>query len=306
MDQKDLRALLTLQAVAHSGGYASAARELGTTRAAISRIIAEAEQRCGIRLTVRTTRKVVLTENAQAMLREVGSHLDAMQAAWSALPEQEGALRGRIRISASHAFGREYVLPSLVSFRRANPGIQFDIRLNDAIEDIVARQIDIAIRLGPLAPSSLIARKIGRCPTMLVASPSLIAGRRRKPRTVEELNGLPVVVFRAPNNGPRMPWTIGTDEGLVVHEFDAPNVEIDSLEGVFDLIRGGVGIGLLPCFLCENEVRAGRLVSLLDHLEFVGPEVNICFAQRDLLPHRVRSLIDTLVTDIGDAMRRAQ
>jgi DNA-binding transcriptional LysR family regulator len=297
MDERDLRTLLTLQAVARHGGFAAAARELGSTRAAVSRVIGEAEQRIGVRLCHRTTRRVTLTEAAASLLAEVGPGLEAVAAAWSALPDREGAYRGRIRLSSSHAFARAHVLPVVTRFLAQHPGVQVELRLQDVIDDLVARSLDIAVRLGPLPDSSLVARKAGRVAVVLVAAPALLAGAR-KPRNLQEAQAWPVVAFQPPSASQPRSWKVQGDDGPVVHEVREARVQADSIEGVVDLLRAGVGLGLAPRYLVAQDLAAGRLVQLLPRLAFTGPEVHVCSAHRALLPQRVKALIDLLVREL--------
>ncbi len=302
MHERDLRALLTLQVVSRSNGFAAAARELGSTRAAVSRVIAEAERRIGVRLCHRTTRRVALTEAAEQLLREAEPHLQAVQAAWSSLPDRQGRFQGLIRLSCSHAFGRAFVLPVLQRFRDQHPAVRFDLRLGDAIDDMVSRALDVAVRIGPLPDSSLVARRIGRIGVVLAAAPSLIEPLRRAPRTIAEVMALPVLAFQAPGSGLRRAWVTEGPAGPAVHEVPSPCVVLDSIEGLADLVRGGAGVGLVPRYLVADDLRQRRLVPLLKSQAFVGPEVHVCYAHRELMPQRIRALVDMLVAEVGPAL----
>lgn len=302
MDARDLQALLTLQAVARAGGFAAAARELGSTRAAVSRVIAEAESRTGVRLCHRTTRRVTLTEAARALLHAAEDPLQAVQSAWSALPDAAGAFRGTLRVSCSHALGRAFVLPAATRYRAEHPQVSVEVRLADVYDDLVTRGLDVAVRLGPLPDSSLVARTLGRIAVLPVAAPSLLRGARRPPRTLADLEAtLPVVAFQAPGSGLRRHWRVKGD-GRVEHPFASPALVVDSIEGVADLARAGAGAGLAPRYLVEEDLRARRLVALLPELSFEGPELHLCHAHRTLVPPRVRAFMDQLAQALQPAL----
>lgn len=302
MDERDLKALATLQAVARCGGFAAAARELGSTRAAVSRVIAEAEQRVGVRLCHRTTRRVVLTDAALELLRDAGGHLEALHAAWSRLPDREGSFRGLIRVSCSHALGRAFLLPAVQRYREQHPEVRFELRLADTNDDLVARSLDLALRVGPLPDSSMVARTLGRLRVVLVASADAARVWPRLPRALDEASALPSVAFHVPGSGQRRPWTLGTGREQTLHEPGQAVVQVDSVEGVVDLVRAGVGIGLAPRYLVEADLAAGRLVSLLPQAPFIGPEVHLCYAHRDLVPLRTRAFSSLLVEGLKPAL----
>jgi len=304
MQERDLKALLTLQVVARTGGFAAAARELGSTRAAVSRVIAEAERRTGVRLCHRTTRQVSLTEAAIALLQAAEAPLQAMQSAWAALPDAQGAFRGTIRVSATHGFARAFVLPVVLRYRALHPEVRFELRLSDAIDDLVARSLDVAVRLGTLPDSSLVARTLGRIAVQAVAAPSLARTWRRAPRSLEDMAGRPVIVFQSPGSGVPRHWQVRSPGSAEPATWapDTPALAIDSIEGVVDLARAGAGIASAPRYLVEDDLARGRLVRVLDTLAFVGPELHLCTAHRTLVPPRVRGFVAMLTEAIRPAL----
>lgn len=303
MQERDLKALVTLQAVARTGGFAAAAREMGSTRAAVSRVVAEAEKRTGVRLCHRTTRRVSLTEAAVALLQSAEEPLQQLQSAWAALPDAQGAYRGTIRMSCSHAMGRAFVLPVVQAYRARHPDVRFELRLADAIDDLVSRSLDVAMRLGTLPDSRLVARTLGRIHVCAVASPALARTWRRPPRSLDELRDAPVIVFQSPGSGDLRHWRVrGADGQPATHVPAAAALVVDSIEGVVDLARAGAGVATAPHYLVADDLAAGRLVRVLDRLDFIGPELHLCTAHRTLVPPRVRTLVAMLAEAVRPAL----
>ena len=293
IDPTDLHAIQVLQRVHRHGGFAAAARELGLTRAAVSRTIVKLEQRLGARLARRTTRKVVLTEAALSLVERCGAPLETLGAALDAAREKDGPLAGRVRLAGSSAFGRDVLVPIVLAFHRDNPGVRVELTLSDRLDDLVARPIDVTVRLGPLPETSLVARRVGSLPLVVAASPRLLGGRA--PRTVEELLRLPAVGFRVPSTGQPWPWPFSIDGRAELVAPSACVLESDSIDAVAAMVRAGVGVAVLPRHVVEGDLRARRLVALLPRKVGAGPAVHVCYGARALMPRRVRALVDALV-----------
>lgn len=294
IDAPDLKALNVLVVVHREGGFAPAARRLGVTRAAVSRSIAQLEARLGTRLARRTTRKVVLTEAALSLVERCGAPMKALSEAFEAARESGGALAGTVRLAGSAAFGRDVLVPLVLAFRREHPGVHVELSLSDRLEDLVARPIDVAVRVGPLPDTSLVARLVGRLPLVLAATPKLVAAHGA-PRAVADLERWPAVAFRVPATGRVLPWPFEVSGQTELIEPPRPVCESDSIDAVAEMARRGAGVALLPRHLVRADLSSGRLVSLLPKLVGPGPPVHVCYAARELMPARVRALVDALV-----------
>lgn len=276
------------------GGFAAAARRLGVTRAAVSRSIAELEARLGARLARRTTRKVVLTEAATALIARCAAPLSAVASALDATREESASLAGTVRVAGPTAFGRDVLVPALLAFREAHPDVSVDLALADRLEDLVAKPIDVTVRMGALDEPSLIARAVGALPLALVVQAPLLSSRPA-PRSLDDLASWPAVAFRVPRTGGRFPWPFRVRGELRL--WDPPRVafESDSIDAVAELARRGAGLAVVPRHLVERDLEAGRLVALLEAQISAGPPVSVCHVQRAHMPRRVRTLIDFLV-----------
>lgn len=309
MNDEQLKTLMLLAAVERAGNFAAAARELKTTRARISRLINQAEQQLNIRLCHRTTRQVVLTDAAKNLVQAVNYHLDSINAAVSALSEDETQLRGLIRVSVSHAFGRLFVTPVITEFMRAHPQVRIEYNLSDKIEHLTAQAIDIAIRIGPLPDSDIVARPLGRITAHLVAAPSLLsnilANPTKFPTTdLNALDGIPSIGFKPVSVPQARAWLFEHKGKQINYHVHQPMIEVSSIETLADLVKAGVGMSVVPDYLIQDALDKKEVIKLLKGFNNVGPEVHLCYSNRALIPMRVRKLIDKLLEDITEKLRR--
>ena len=294
IDPADLRALQVLLTVEREGGFAPAARNLGVTRAAVSRSVARLERRLHTRLARRTTRKVVLTEAALALVERCRAPLGSIGDALEVAREREDELAGLVRIAGSTAFGRDVLVPLLLRFRGANPAVTLDLRMSDRLDDLVSDPIDVTVRLGALPETSLVARTVGALPLVLAATPTLVRAHGL-PTSLDDVARMPAVAFRVPGSAERYPWSFDVrgERALVTPSRVA--IESDSIDAVAALVRAGAGIALVPRHVVERDIDAGTLVALLPDLVAEGPAVSVCYAGKKLVPRRVRAVIDHLV-----------
>ena len=304
MHEQDLRTLWVLNRVEALGSFAAAGRELGLTRAAVSRLIAQSERRLGVRLAHRSTRQVLLTERARSLVAASQAALATLGAAVAALGEDEGALRGPLRIGCSHALGRHVLMPALWPFLREHPGVRLDLQLSDGLEDLLAQRLDFTVRLGPLPDSSLVARPVGHVALLLVASPEVVS-RFPPPQEPADLRAWPAIALKPPSTLVRRPWRFATPSGEVVMPLDEPAAEVNSPDAGLDMARAGLGLAMLPRYLVRDDVATGRLQAVLPQCMVQGPAVHVCTTQRDLLPERVSRLLQVLVPALRAALAEA-
>lgn len=288
-----LRELSTLEAVAQAGSFAAAARRQGTTRIDVSRTIARLEQQLGVRLFLRTTRSVTPTDATRELVGRMRPALTEIAVALGRASETREQFRGPLRITCSEAFGRHFLLAPLSSFLASHPAVALSLQLTDTIDDLSQTPIDLAIRLGPLPSSSLIATRLGRLEVCCVASPKLNYAARQ---SLESVARRPTIGFRIPGTAGLYSWRVWLGE----HSRTIPNervaVETDSIEAVAGFARLGYGLAVVPHYLVADDLQAGRLVEITiagGRLE--GPEAHLCYVSRELMPARVRELCDMLI-----------
>lgn len=289
------REMAVFSAVAASGSFSAAGRDLDLTPSAVSRTIDRIEARLGVRLMLRTTRTLTLTPEGQAYLGAARRILSDLDDAEQAIADQ-GAPRGRLRVSASLSHGRLCVVPLLGAFVARYPHILVDINLSDAVVDIAAGQADVGIRFGPLADSGLTARKIGVTGRMIVASPDYLA-RRGTPSVPEDLHDHNCLNFNFRRAEPVWPFVRDAQEFALSVK---GNVEANNGETLGQLAVDGVGVTRVGAFSVVEDVAARRLVPLLEDFNPGDEErIHAVFVGGANTPARVRVFVDFLAEQLG-------
>ncbi|MEJ5978993.1 LysR family transcriptional regulator [Novosphingobium sp. PS1R-30] len=284
------RALEIFAAVVDHGSFSAAGRLLGLTPSAVSRAIDRIETRLGVRLLLRSTRALSLTAEGQAYLLSARRILADLDDAEQQIADQ-GAPRGRLRVSAALSHGRLCIVPLLGEFVRLYPHILVDIALTDTLIDVAAGQADVAIRFGPLADSTLTARKLGENRRVIVASPDYLA-RHGTPRSPEDLLAHNCLNFDFRRAEPVWPFVRDGEEFcLPMHG----NLEANNGETLGQLAAIGVGIARVGAFSVAPELADGRLVPILEQFNPGDIElVHAVFVGGANTPARVRAFVDFL------------
>jgi DNA-binding transcriptional LysR family regulator len=284
------RALEIFAAVAAAGSFSAAGRTLGLTPSAVGRTIDRIEARLGVRLLLRTTRTLTLTAEGHAYLGAAKRILTDLDDAEQAIADQ-GAPRGRLRVSASLSHGRLCVVPLLGEFVRRYPYILVDINLTDAVVDIAGGQADVGVRFGPLPDSPLTARKLGETGRVIVASPGYLA-RHGTPKIPEDLHGHNCLSFNFRRAEPTWPFRRdGHDCTLSVQG----SIEANNGETLGQLAVAGVGVTRVGAFSVVDDMASGRLIPLLEDYNPGDVEtIHAVFVGGANTPARVRAFVDFL------------
>jgi len=282
--------------VVETGGLSAAARALRITPSAVSKLMARLEGRLGARLLNRSTRKLQLTpEGAAFYARSVQVLADIQEAEREVLAG--AAPRGRVRVNSVVDLGRNLLLPLTPGFLEQHPEVTLDIELTDQVVDLLEVRADVAIRVGNLPSSSLTARKLGESRTVVVASPDYLAkhGTPRRPEDLAHHHQLDFTFARSVRN-----WPFRLPDGEVVYLPGVGGVHAGDGESVRRLALEGVGLARLSVFSAAEDIRAGRLIPVLEafnpgdilqvHAVFLGPGGR--------LPARVRAFIDYLAANM--------
>jgi DNA-binding transcriptional LysR family regulator len=287
-----LKELEAFVQVASKGSLVAAAKGEGVTPAIIGRRLDALENRLGVRLLVRTTRKLTLTQEGEAFLEDCQRILTDLANAEAQLSLGSSRATGHLKVTAPAGFGRKHVAPLLLEFLRAHPEVSASLDLSDRTVDLVSEGIDCAVRLGGLVDSSLVAVRLGEMRRVVVGSPAYFQ-QRGVPRTLDDLtvhdclalstqpgwdflsSGKPIL-FKPPGR-------FVCNDGAVLHEW----------------ALAGMGLAWRSLWEVGEDLRWGRLVSVLD--AFATPPVGIhaVFPQRRHLPLRVRLFIDLLKENYG-------
>lgn len=285
------RSLEIFAATIELGSFSAAGRRLGLTPSAVSRAIDRIEARLGVRLLLRSTRVLTLTAEGQAYLQAARRILADLNDAEQQIADQ-GAPRGRLRVSAALAHGRLCIVPLLAGFVKRYPQILVDIALTDTVVDIAAGQADVAIRFGPLADSSLTARKIGENRRVIVASPAYLA-QRGTPDTPEDLLAHNCLNFNFRRAEPVWPFV---RDGTAFSLTTSGAIEANNGETLGQLAALGVGIARVGRFSVTDELSDGRLVPILEDYNPGDVEpLHAVFVGGTNTPARVRAFVEYLV-----------
>ena len=284
-------------AVVEVGGFSAAAKRLETTPAAVSRRIKGLEQRLGVRLLQRTTRKIRLTEAGELYFREVRAMLADLRAVEQRLDEVTGQATGDLRIAAPMSFGQRRLAPLLPRFALAHPKLSISLILEDRETDIVGEGFDLALRIAHPSDSSFVSRPIATIPRYLVASPDYVA-RRGKPDSPEDLLQHDCLHYSVISE--REEWSFGGKDRqesiLVKGSFCANNGDVLAEAAV-----QGLGITLLPDFIIEEALADGRLLRVLEDWERAPLTLSVLYPSRKHVPAKTRLLIEYLVTNLQAA-----
>jgi DNA-binding transcriptional LysR family regulator len=281
--------------VAERGSFAVAATDLGLTPSALSKLVTRIEDRLGVRLLTRTTRKLALTAEGElfvARSREILASIEAAEAEVTAASERP---RGHLRISVGTAVAKQILGPALPVFLDRYPDITVELHVSDGQVDLVAEQIDVAIRSGALGDSTLVARKVGEATRVICASPLYLEkhGTPQVPADLLQHNCLTLP-------GPAWSqWPFHTHEGInrlaVSGTFTSDNADL-----LLDMAVAGLGIARLADFMVARALRDGALVRLLvdSHVPESFPIHALTVPGRHRAP-RIRAFVDFLAEEFG-------
>jgi DNA-binding transcriptional LysR family regulator len=282
------------------GGFSAAARQMGMTPSAVSKLVGRLEARLGTQLVQRSTRKLQLTAEGQQFYersQRVLADIDDAERCVAASGSAGAAPRGRVVINASVAYGLHMLVPLVPRFMALHPQVVLDIALTDRVVDLMDERADIAIRWGPLPSSDLIARRLGETAQSIVASPDYLArhGTPRKPADLQKHRQLDFSYRR------RVPdWPLRVNGQAV----DVPvqgAVRASSGEALRQLALAGAGLARLSRYAVQADLDAGRLVAVLEKYNprDVAPIHAVYLGKVDRLPARVRVVLDFLVEHLS-------
>lgn len=274
---------------AETGSFSRAARELGTTQPSISRTIAGLEARLGVKLFLRTTRRITLTDAGSVLLERARHILPELDAAEDAARGTD-SLRGLLRLAMPVAFGIREVIPRLPGFLAEHPRLKIDFAMSDGAEDLIAEGVDMALRLGRLADSGFGTRKLASAPRFLIASPAYL-GNRGMPVALVDLAGHDCIF--GPGASGRRGWAFldgETERPVALSE----RFNVGSAEGVVAMAKAGFGIAIASLWMCRAELAARELVPILSEFPLAPAEVHAVFPAGRQPSRKVRVLTDYL------------
>jgi DNA-binding transcriptional LysR family regulator len=293
MDRIDaMQAFIT---VADLGGFAPAARKLSLSPSGVTRLIAALEERLGARLLQRTTRSVALTDAGARYLERAKRILADVEEAEASVQDERTRPSGRLVVSAPVGFGRLHVSPVMSEYLKRHAEVSGELRLADRMINLVEDGVDLAVRIGHLADSSLVARHVGEMRRIVVASPGYLKAHG-EPKTPEAIASHQTIQFGAATAAPD--WRFVRD-GNEIRLTPVPRLTTNSSDAAIQYAARGGGLTRVLAYQAADALKAGRLKILLTKFEQPPLPIHIVYPTSRLLSAKVRTFID-LVVEISD------
>jgi DNA-binding transcriptional LysR family regulator len=291
-------AMRTLMAAVDAGSLSAASRALAVPLPTVSRRISDLERHLGARLLVRTSRKLILTEAGEAFTATARRLLDDLADAERAANGEYREPRGELLVTAPIMFGKLHVAPLVHAFLAAYPPVSVRLILSDQVIDLVEAHVDVAVRIGRLPDSQLIARQVGEVRWVVCASPDYLA-RRGEPADPEALAGHDCIAFEGLQTYRQ--WSFGGDaaERMVAI---VPRFSVNTADAVVAAASAGVGVARLMSYQAAEAIAAGRLVPILRAWEHGPAPVSLVHQPQPVQPLKRRAFLDFVAPQLTLAL----
>ena len=293
MDRID--AMQAFVAVADLRGFAPAARKLGLSPSGVTRLVAALEERLGARLLQRTTRSVTLTDVGARYLERARRILADVEEAEGSAEGERNRPSGRLVVSVPVGFGRLHVSPLMSAYLTRHPEASAELRLEDRTINLVEDGVDLAVRIGHLADSSLVARHVGEMRRVVVASPAYLK-QRGEPKTPQALASHATIQFGAMSTPPD--WRF-VDDGRELRIACTPRLTTNSADAAIQYAEQGGGLTRVLAYQAAAAIKAGRLKIVLEKFEEPPLPIHLVYPTSRLLSAKVRAFVDLVVESSG-------
>jgi DNA-binding transcriptional LysR family regulator len=286
--------MAALVAAVRAGSFSRAASGLGITPSGASKLIARLEQRLGVRLLQRTTRSMQLTEAGELYHERARRLLDEIDGLERDLEGHHLHPRGKVQLTAPTVLGADLLMPVVIAFQRRYPEVAVELELTDRMVDVMTEGFDIAIRITDRPPESCIARKLADDVRVLCASPGYLR-RHRKPETPADLVKHRCIIYTSADGPHRWHLRRELDGPVEAFAFQG-TLALNNTAAVHRAVLAGLGIGDLPAYMVEDQIAAGRLISLLAPYVPVRRTIYAIYAASRLVPAKTRAFLKELET----------
>jgi DNA-binding transcriptional LysR family regulator len=290
---KELYRMAVFVEVVEHGSFSKAAVAMGLGKSIVSAHVAALEKRIGAQLLTRSTRALALTQEGSAFYENCRRMVSAGEDAFATVESRRVSVSGIIRLTASYNVGVSFLISHLAKFRQMHPDVSFDLVLQDAVSHVIEERFDLAVRVGRLPDTGLFATELGSCKMLLCASPQLLKqlGKISKPEDLVKAPWVSIMQLAHPEK-------LHLVHGRTAQRFNlGVQAVIKTHSGIAarEFIRCGTGIGLLPDYAVEQDIKRGDLVRILPAWNEANERpISAVFPSRDRQPTRVRLLIDFL------------
>ncbi|NVD97651.1 LysR family transcriptional regulator [Massilia sp. BJB1822] len=284
------RQISTFVEVVAKGSLSAAARAEGIAPAVIGRRLDALEQRLGVKLLQRTTRKLALTDEGAAFLEDCQRILGELEDAETAVAERSARATGHLLISAPAGFGRQHVAPLLPSFLAEHREVTATLNLNDRVVDLIGEGVDVAIRIASMSDSNLVSAKLADNRRVVVATPAYLK-RHGRPLALDDLAQHNCLAISS--DGSQRGWTFRENGKNVTRKVNG-NMACNDGAVLHAWVLADKGLAWRSMWEVGGDIEAGRLCSVLDEYSAPGNDIYAVFAQRRHLPLRIRAFVDFL------------
>jgi DNA-binding transcriptional LysR family regulator len=287
----DMEAMAIFAKVVEVRGITAAASDLGLSAPTVSKALARLEQRLGSRLLNRTSRRLVLTDAGRELAGRAARLLADAEAAESAMAAQSATPRGLVRLAAPMSFGTREVAPILPDFLAMYPDVSIDLHLSDALVDVIGEGFDIALRIGELPDSSLLARRLAPVPGLTVAAPAYLdrRGRPTHPGQLADHDCFAYAYLRT-----RDAWHFANEAGEQVTVRPSGKLRVNNGDAMLPAVIAGLGIAGMPAFIAREALADGRLEQILPDWAASRSNLYLLTPPNGPRPVRVQVLVDFL------------
>ena len=291
-----LMAMQVYVRVVETGSFSKAAREFATTQPTVTKMVAATEARLKVRLLNRNTRGVSVTESGALYFEKCKTITREADEAENIATLRQNQTQGLLRVGTSVAFGRRVVVPLALEFMAQHPQVQLDLSFDDRYTDLVAQGIDVAIRMGKLADSSLGARFLGANPWLVVAAPKYLR-KHGTPRTSADLANHAALIYSSVLGDDV--WRLSTPGGATVTVPVVGRLRSNNLSAVLAAARSGLGLAAMPRYVAADSLASGHVVEVLRDHSLPEQEIHAVFPSPKLVPGKVAAFVAFLQGRFG-------
>jgi DNA-binding transcriptional LysR family regulator len=283
--------------VVETGSFSRAAREFSITQPTVTKMVAAVEERLEVRLLNRNTRGVSLTESGALYYEKCKIIVRESDEAENIARLRQTQAQGLLRVGTSVAFGRRVITPLALEFMREHPQVKLDLSFEDRYTDLVANGIDVAIRMGKLADSTLGSRFLGVNPWLMVASPKYLR-KQGTPKQAMDLSRHPALIYSSVLGDDV--WRLSNPKGETVTVPVAGRLRSNNLSAVLAAARNGLGVAAMPRYVASESLKTGAVVEVLKGHSLPEQEIHAVFPSPKLVPGKVLAFIAFLHGRLGD------
>ncbi|EUC18521.1 LysR family transcriptional regulator [Paraburkholderia hospita] len=292
-----LAAMEIFVSVAEAGSFSAAAKRMNVGQPAISKSVAQLEERLGVRLILRSTRGLTMTDAGQRFYEHAKRAIQEADDAEQVVRHASDSLSGKLRVSAAVTFACLHVLPSLDSFLSRHPKLEIDLKLDDRIIDLLEEGMDVALRMGALTDSSMTARRIGRSPRLVVGTPDYFS-RAGVPTTPAELDRHQAIVYSQGGGGET--WTFRQNDSDVDVTVSG-RVRVSAAEGMRTAVLNGMGLAIASRWMFSPELASGKVEAVLTDWTLPAVDLWAVFPSGRLVTAKARAFVEF----VEEALARA-